>query len=150
MEKYFTGCKTREEASKKLKELSKKYHPDTENGYSVLSHLKNGVIMAEISEEYAVLKKKFKRQLENNAKKLEVFEWVRQKGLSGIETNHENIKKVTSEGITKILENFIPDDKKTLRKIAIGLITEEIADFDLVEFSRNMFEKAEKILKLNK
>jgi len=139
---YFDGCKTKDEATKRLKTLSKQYHPDTEGG--------NSEIMTEINEEYAVLKQKFKKNRELMVKKLEVFDWVRNKGLSGIENNHQSIKNATKEGVTEILKNIIPDEKKTLRKIAIGLIIEEIDDFDLIEFSQKMFEKAEKILKLNK
>lgn len=139
---YFDGCNTQEEASKRLKSLSKKFHPDKEGG--------NQEIMTEINREYGDIKKNIKKRQEAAAKKLEVFDWVRQKGLSGIETNQLNIKEVTMEGVAKILNNVIPDEKKTLRKIATNLINEEIKDFDLVEFSRNMFEKAEKILKLDK
>jgi len=140
--KWFDGCKTPESASEKLKKVSKQYHPDVEDG--------NNDAMASINLEYSLLKLKFKKQEESRIKNKELFDWVREKGLRGIEDNHEKIKKATQEGVKRFLENTIPDDKKTIRKIAIGLIVDEIENFDLNEFGRNIFEQVGKILKLEK
>lgn len=141
---WFKGCATRDEAATRLKELSKKHHPDvSEDG-------DNGSNMAAINEEYSFLKLKFRRQDENRAKKQEIFEWVREKSLNGIEKNNDDIKNATIEGIGKLLTNIIPNDKKHLRKIAIGLLTDELENFDLMEFGRNIFEQVGKTLKFKK
>ncbi len=140
---WFENCATLTEAIARRKELSKTYHPDV---------AKNGDTgdMTAINEEFELLKAKFKKQAENKAKKRELFDWVREKSLKGIEKNNADIKSATIEGIGKLLTNLIPDDKKHLRKIAIGLMADELEELDLMEFGRSIFEQVGKTLKLGK